>query len=231
LEALRRESIDTSFVLETENAEPIVAFVLTDRSDGQRTIFWTRQNVQYPLPWEFPDPNWFRKTSVLLIDYESGLAGIEAAKIAGQHRIPVVIDVEGNEPHVTEAMRVSSHIIVSEGFARSFTGKRHAREMLTALRSTPEQTVIITRGEKGCVGSSPEGDFELPAFEVDVVDTTGCGDTFHGAYALAIAKGQSVVSAARFASGAAALCATQLGGRAGIPRAEQLEQFLHQHGF
>jgi sugar/nucleoside kinase (ribokinase family) len=48
LEALRRESVDTSFVVETEDAEPIVAFILTNSNDGQRNIFWTRQNVVYP---------------------------------------------------------------------------------------------------------------------------------------------------------------------------------------
>lgn len=229
LEALRRESVDTSFVIETENAEPIISFIITNSIDGQRNIFLTLQNVQYPMPWEFPDNNWFRKTGVLLIDFESGLAGVEAAKTAKQHNIPVVIDVERNEPHVAEAMSVSSHIILSEEFASSYTGCDNVDEMLAGLRTNPEHVVIITRGENGCVGSTKEGRFELPAFAVDVVDTTGCGDTFHGAFALAIARGQSVISAARFASGAAALCATQLGGRAGIPTAQELEQFLSRH--
>jgi len=229
LDALRRESVDTSFVVETEDAEPIVAFILINSNDGQRNIFWTRQNVVYPLPSEFPDRNWFRRTKVLLIDFESGPAGIEAAKIAKQHNIPVVIDVERDEPHVAEAMSVSSHIIVSEEFASGYTSSDDIAEMLAALRSNPEQVVIVTKGENGCVGSSKEGEFELPAFAVDVVDTTGCGDTFHGAFALAIARGQPVISAARFASGAAALCATKLGGRDGIPTAQQLEQFLSKH--
>ena len=229
LDVLGRESVDTSFVLETQDAEPIVAFILIDRSGGQRNIFWTRQNVQYPMPWEFPEPDWFQRTRVLLIDFESGPAGIEAARIARRHNIPVVIDVERDEPHVAEAMRVSSHIIVSEDFAGGYTGRRNVTEMLAALRSDPEQVVIITRGERGCVGLCSAGDFTLSAFHVDVVDTTGCGDTFHGAFALALARGQAAVPAARFASGAAALCATQLGGRAGIPTAAQLEQFLREH--
>ena len=229
MEALCKESIDTSFVIHTEDAEPIIAFIITSSIDGQRTIFWTRRNVRYPMPWEFPDKNWFKRTSVLLIDYESELAGIETAKIARRHNIPVVIDIEQDEPHVGEAMRISSHIIVSEDFASSYVGKVSIADMLTALRTDSEQTVIITRGEKGCAGLTEKGLFELPAYQVDVVDTTGCGDTFHGAFALALARKQSVIEAAKFASAAAALCATQLGGRAGIPTAEQLEQFLSKH--
>ena len=139
-----------------------------------------------------------------------------------------MVDVERDEPHVAEAMSVSSHIVVSEEFAGGYTGSPDVAGMIAALRSSPEQVVIVTRGDKGCAGSSQEGDFELPAFPVEVVDTTGCGDTFHGAFALAIARGQPVVAAARFASGAAALCATKLGGRAGIPTAEQLTQFLSE---
>jgi sulfofructose kinase len=228
-DALHRESVDTSFVVEMEDAEPIMAFIFTERTGGQRNIFWTRQNVRYPMPWEFPQPDWIERIRVLMIDFESGQAGIEAARIAREHHIPVVIDVERDEPHVAEAMRVSSHIIVSEDFAGGYTGRRDVTAMLAALRSDPKQVIIVTRGEKGCIGSAGVGDFALPAFPVDVVDTTGCGDTFHGVFALALARGQAVVPAARFASGAAALCATQLGGRAGIPTAAQLEQFLREH--
>ena len=53
--------------------------------------------------------------------------------------------------------------------------------------------------------------FDLPAYKVDTVDTTGCGDVFHGAFALAVARKESVSEAARFASAAAALCSTKIG--------------------
>jgi sulfofructose kinase len=66
----------------------------------------------------------------------------------------------------------------------------------------------------------------LPAYNVNAVDTTGCGDTFHGAFALAIAQKKPIMEAAHFASAAAALCATKIGGRDGIPNAIQLELFM-----
>lgn len=229
VETLHNDSVDTSFVLDIEGAEPIVAIILSSADDGQRNIFWTKGNVQYPMPAEFPDKKWFEKTSVLLIDHESGRAGVEAARIARKHNIPVVLDAERDEGPVREAIEISSHIIVSEDFAGSYTNKTKIGDMLTALRTDPEQTVIITRGEKGCAGLTGEGNFELPAYKVNVVDTTGCGDTFHGAFALAIARGKPVAETAQFASAAAALCATKLGGRAGIPTAEQLQKFLSEY--
>ena len=48
--------------------------------------------------------------------------------------------------------------------------------------------MIFTFGEKGCAGISKEGFFEIPAFDVDVKDTVGAGDVFHGAFLAAIVK-------------------------------------------
>lgn len=226
--AFEKDGIDTSFLIRTEGAEPIVAFVLTNTVNGKRNIFWTRHNAQYPFPSEFPDKNWFDNIKVLLVDFEAGAAGIEAAKIASEHNLPVVVDVEQNEPHVAELMKVCSHVVLSEDFAAEYTGKNDIAQMLKILKTSPGQTVIITRGENGCAGLTIDQSFEIPAYKIDIVDTTGCGDVFHGAYALAIAQGKTVIGAARFASAAAALCATKLGGRDGIPTVHQLQRFINQ---
>ena len=61
---------------------------------------------------------------------------------------------------------------------------------------------------------------------VTVVDTTGCGDVFHGAYAAGLAQGLDLADAIRLASAAAALKATQRGGQAGIPTRAAVDSFL-----
>ena len=86
--------------------------------------------------------------------------------------------------------------------------------------------VVFTFGEKGCVGYSKEGFFVLPAFSVDVVDTVGAGDVFHGAFLAQLLKGQSVMECARAASAVSAIKCTRIGGRAGIPNSETLQKFL-----
>ena len=69
-----------------------------------------------------------------------------------------------------------------------------------------------------------------PAFPVSVVDTTGCGDVFHGAYAAALARGLDLAARVRFAAAAAALKATRAGGQAGIPTRAATEAFLQENG-
>jgi len=228
-EMLRKENVGTSFLIHTKNAEPLVAFVLSNISNGERNIFWTDRNVQYPFPAEFADKAWYRKVKVLLIDSRSGKAGIEAAEVAQRHSVPVVIDAEEGDSYVTEAMSVSSHIVVSENFAGSYTGKQDISAMLRVLRTPLAEAVVITRGEKGCAGSTCKGDFELPAAKVDVVDSTGCGDVFHGAYALAVARGLTAYKACEFATAAAGLCASRVGGRFGIPTVDELTRFMKSH--
>lgn len=68
--------------------------------------------------------------------------------------------------------------------------------------------------------------YHCPAFPVQVVDTTGCGDSFHGAFAFALSRGMDPHESVRFSSAVAALKATKLGGRSGLPTFEEVSRFL-----
>ena len=80
---------------------------------------------------------------------------------------------------------------------------------------------VVTDGERGSWCASDEGAFHVPAYPVEVVDTTGAGDVFHGAFLFAVTRGWSLRRSLAIASAAAALKCRALGGRAGIPRLEE----------
>ena len=87
----------------------------------------------------------------------------------------------------------------------------------------------MTCGADGCWylgGDDPQAPCHQPAMPVTVVDTTGCGDVFHGAYAAGLAKGLALPDRVRLASAAAALKATQRGGQGGIPTRSAVTRFL-----
>jgi len=86
---------------------------------------------------------------------------------------------------------------------------------------------VVTGGELGCWYSEHGGDVHhLPALKVQAVDTTGCGDVFHGAYAACLAQGESAHKALKVATVAAGLKATQPGGRSGIPDRATIDRVL-----
>lgn len=232
VDSLRRSDVDISMVIRSEGAEPIQSLIVTNPLDGKRTIFWSNELVSYPDPSSFPMADWAEQCSVLLLDYLTGPSGIAAAKVMRDRGKRVVLDMEKETADTAALLRAATDLVVPDDFAREYTQQDNLEKMLKKLRFSLEQNVIITCGSQGCIGLTGNEIFSLPAFAVDVVDTTGCGDVFHGAYALALARGESVKSAARFASGAAALSATKVGGRDGIPNKQDLEFFLmNRKGF
>ncbi len=92
-------------------------------------------------------------------------------------------------------------------------------------RATPASRLA----RKATCGPTHTGTSRMPAFEVDVVDTTGAGDAFHGAFTLALVEGLDATRSARFACAAAALKCTRLGSRAGLPKRREIEAFLALH--
>ena len=182
------------------------------------------------MPGEFPDQHWFQKTKVLLIDHGTGNSGYETALKAKQNGISVIIDAERMEHGIKELLCISDHIVVGQKFAALYSGTNKDIDMLNSIRERDSQVVIITKGENGLIGSDSSGTFILEAFKVNAVDTTGCGDVFHGAYALGIARGWNIKQSCLFASGAAAMSSMKVGGREGIPDYNQLIEFLSSRG-
>jgi len=119
------------------------------------------------------------------------------------------------------------YLVASERFARDFTGEDDLEKAFNALkRQAP--SVVVTLGERGLKGRNGSSEGRLPAFPIEAVDTTGAGDTFHGAFALELARGAGFVSALVFASAAAALSCRSLGARPGIPTRRAVQEFLNQ---
>ncbi len=231
LQRLRREGIDMRWIRRRAGARPIYAIVIVDRRRQTRTIFYDMDGFQTTGP-DWPDEDAIRSAGVLFVDHLAEEEAIRAAQIARAAGIPVVADLESDQgPRFSELLALVDHLIVSWSFAERLTGASDPAAAARALAASGHRAVVVTRGDKGCwyLGSEePHVPRHRPAFEVDVVDTTGCGDVFHGAYAAGLVEGLDLAARVRLASAAAALKATQAGGQAGIPRRAAVEQFLKE---
>jgi sulfofructose kinase len=88
----------------------------------------------------------------------------------------------------------------------------------------------VTGGEKGICAITSNGIIKKDAFRVPVVDTTGAGDVFHGAFAYAFIQGWEIDRVIEFASACAAIKCTKFGGRTGIPTLDEVTKFLQMKG-
>jgi len=113
-------------------------------------------------------------------------------------------------------------LVINEVEAAGLTGTHDVESMLTTLRQlVPQTTVVLTLGGAGAIWQSPDKQFHTPAIPVQVVDTTGAGDTFIGYLMAGLEQGSSPECAMEFAAKAASLCVSRRGAADSIPtRAE-----------
>lgn len=227
LEELEREGVDCTPTSYHHEARPYHSIVIVDLSTGHRCILYSDAGVTEPEP-ERITPDLVTNCRVLFVDHTVIGAGLRAAELARAHRIPVVGDIELEaDPRIPDLMHQIDHLIIGAQLAGRITGENEPAAALRVLSRYDRACCVVTAGERGCWYSEHGGEVRhFPAFRVQAVDTTGCGDVFHGAYAACIARGESVSRAIEVATAAASIKATQPGGRSGIPDLPAIKRFL-----
>lgn len=222
---LQRTGVDVSTVIHVEQGTPIHAVVVIGENDHTRTIFYHTE-VRLGAHESLPPAEVIEAARVLFVDTYGMVGNLRAARIARKAGIPIVADFEhGDVPHFEELLAQVDHLILSQQFACSWTGSDSPQQALQHLWTPQRTAVVVTAGEQGCWLLDADGVHYQPAFAVDVQDTNGCGDAFHGAWAVALAQGQPTRECARIASAVAALKATQPG-LTGVPPLAMVHEFM-----
>lgn len=227
---LARDGVDVSAVVYDEAARPIQAWIMVEPPPrSTRTILYTVPEIHGAHP-SLPDADLICSARCLMVD-DFGLTGhIRAARLARAVGIPVVGDFERLQtPGLADLLGLVDHLIVSQRFALALTGAATPGEAALALfKSAPDRALAcVTAGDAGSWYTTNGIILEhQSAFPVEAVDTTGCGDVFHGAYMVALIDGLPMQQRIRFAAAAAAIKATRTGGRMGIPTRAAVEALM-----
>jgi ribokinase len=222
--ALAQRDVDVSTIIHDAEAQPFHSTIIIDDS-GARTVFYDCSRFRPPL--DLPE-ELLAQTRVLFLDYLIDPPMVAIAHKARGLGIPIVADIEGRNESCLPLLPLIDHLIVSEQFAGWAAKTTDLAEACATLARTSRAATIVTAGDAGCyfaTGAAPVAQ-HIPAFPVTATDTNGCGDTFHGAYALAIARRLPPADAAVVATAAAALKASGRGGWSSLPTAEELHRFL-----
>jgi sugar/nucleoside kinase (ribokinase family) len=125
-------------------------------------------------------------------------------------------------------MPLADHLLVPRDFAAACTGMTTPSQAAEEMhRRCPRACTAVTCGREGCYylhASAPVQHLLAP--RVESLETTGCGDVFHGAYAAALAGGKDVLDCLRFASAAAAVFATRPSGWQHLPTTEDVNRLM-----
>ena len=173
-----------------------------------------------------------RAAAVLLFQLEIPLDAVQrAVEIAHAAGVCVIGNPAPARPLPDELLARVTWLVPNEAEAEQLSGVRvvddaSAERAALALLARGPRYVAITRGAAGATLVSADACRHVPAFPVDPVDTTGAGDAFCGALAVALARGTDPVDAVRFANAAGALATTVVGAQPSMPRAAQIAALM-----
>lgn len=202
------------------------AFIVVEAGTGRRTILWTGEGKSH-LAADEVDQEAILASRYLHLDHYSMEAAIAAARIAREGNVQVVLDAEGVQPGIEELLPMVDVLIACADFAYDYTGTSNCDDALAELyHNTTAHTVAITAGEKGSYCQTASETHRQLAYPINAVDTTGCGDVYHGAFIYGLMQDWPLARIAEFASASAALNCRGLGGQSGIPNLQEVEIFL-----
>jgi len=158
-----------------------------------------------------------------------------AMTLARQHQVPVLLNYAPAQEIDLTLLPACDILVVNEVEAAALSGVEvndvdSARDAAKRLRQYGVGEVVVTLGGLGVYQLDADGEQHLPAFPVNVVDTTAAGDTFCGVYAASRVEGRSVAESLRRSSAAAALCVSRMGAQPSIPKRSEIEALIEANG-
>jgi sulfofructose kinase len=226
---LATEGLDLSASVQASEAPNRLCFVIVEEGTGHRTIIRHMDRRVWLRPEDLSREAVCSGRALHLDGYE-GDAAIQAARWAREAGIPVSLDAEKFTQRREELFRLTDILIVAERYGREVTGREDVAEILEELTRLGPPCVGVTSGERGSTLRYRGEIMHVPAFPVDVVDTTGAGDVFHGAFLYGVLRGWEARHILLFANAVSALKCTRLGGRTGIPRVQEVLDFFQSRG-
>jgi sulfofructose kinase len=227
---LKAAGVDIRYVQPFEEGRSSTSAIIVDGA-GERLIVGAR-DINMPSGTSWLPLERIRGSAAVLGDLR-WLEGLRAAfSHARDEGVRTVLDADlGGREALGELLALTDHAIFSRPALDEYAQGLSRSEQLAKVLALGCRHAGVTLGAEGYVWRDRDGASGSQAgFEVDVVDTTGAGDAFHGAFTLALAEGRPTAECARFACGAAALKCTRLGSRAGLPTRTELETFLAFQG-
>ena len=221
---LKQATVNTDLLVRGDFPTPLSVILV--KPDGRRTVV-NYKGATAPLPADSVDLSGWHPRVILFDGHEPDVSQVLIQTFKGRG-ISTVLDAGSLHRGTLQLLEAVDYIVASQKFAREYSGSEDPQEAAHKLGQF-HSAVVITLGEAGLFWKTLDSSGSLPAFSVDAVDSTGAGDTFHGAFAAGLAFGMRWQELLIYASAAGALCCTRYGARPGIPAAGDVAEFLKQH--
>lgn len=225
---MEKYNVSSEFVTIEKGYVSFTSCLWLNKKTASRTCVFHKGSIP-PLQLNAAQKDAIINADILMIDGNEMDAAVEAAKLAKQNGTKVLYDAGGLYDGIENLLPYTDYLIPSEEFALGHTNAGTPEEAAKMLfkKYSPE-VVVITQGKNGGLLYDGKEITKYPAFLVDVVDSNGSGDVFHGAFAFALTQKMSYNKACVFSSAVSALKCTKVGARNAVPSLEETLEFLKE---
>ena len=233
-EDLQNYGVDTNCIKVNHGSTSSFAQILVRKNDGARTIVYTPGNSPELSEAEISE-ELISRAKYAHINGRHFSACLKTCEIAKSCNTKISFD--GGAHRYKERFRQIipnvDLVIASKQFAFEYSNETSIEIAAEMFLNLGVETVVITDGIKGSWLFNEEiFNYHQPAFiNQNVIDTTGCGDSYHGAFLYSLCSGRNYKDAMVIASAVASINASSLGGRKGLPSFTELKSFLDNHLF
>ena len=222
LKALKENNVDSTYVKVLPGENSGTAHITVAENDNSIIVIKAANDLVSPA---LIDEAWeaIKEADIVLLQHEIPAATnayvIEKCYEAG---VPVMLNPAPVAPVPPELLAKVTYLTPNEHEAAILFAGQGKADIL----GRNQGKVIMTLGSKGVAYAEKGQVYNVPGFKVQPVDTTGAGDTFNGALAVARANGKSMYESISFANAAAALSVQKLGAQGGMPYLNEVEEML-----
>lgn len=219
LNNFKSNGVSTDYVEPVTHMESGTAHIILAEGDNSIVVVKAANNEVSP---EYIDrsKNAFEGADMVLIQQEIPEETVtHVSRICRNNGIPLLLNPAPARALDDEVIENAAYITPNEHEANILFPGLHVSE---ALRKYPNK-LFITEGSQGVRYFDGNEEVLVPTYKVEAVDTTGAGDTFNAAFAVALAEGKPVRESVRFANRAASLSVTKFGAQGGMPTREEVE--------
>ncbi len=222
LENFKQNGVDVTNVEPVTDTESGTAHIILAEGDNSIVVVKGANDSVTPH-YVKKSESLIKQADMVLIQQEIPEETVEyVSELCKELDVPLLLNPAPARPLSKEVIDSASYITPNEHEAAVLFDDRSTE---SALKQYPNK-VFITEGKNGARYFDGDKEITVPSYRVEVIDTTGAGDTFNAALAVALAEGKSITESLQFANRAASLSVTKFGAQGGMPNRSEVEECL-----
>jgi ribokinase len=231
LQYYKKEGLDISSSLIVKEVSSGTAMIWVDEKGENCIVITPGANNRLTSDYIVKVEDDIANAEIIVLQMEVPYETVKTVcSLANKYKKKVILNVAPARKLDEEILKNVDILVVNETEAETISGEKIVtvgkEAVIAKLITMGASTVILTLGKEGCLLKNKQTEMSKEAFEVDALDTTAAGDTFCGALAARLSKGENWDEVLTFASAASAICVTNMGAQPSIPLEKEVVEFL-----